>query len=52
MSRIVAKKFSEAKLERWEKRWTWNPKRARIASKSFNKASRAASKLTLKKFVT
>tara|TARA_B100000131_G_scaffold127420_1_gene124412 strand:+ start:596 stop:754 length:159 start_codon:yes stop_codon:yes gene_type:complete len=51
MSRIEAKKFSEAKMERAEKRWTWNPKRARIASKSFHKASRAASKRALKNFV-
>ena len=51
MSRIEAKKFSEAKMERAEKRWTWNPKRARVASRSFNKASRAAAKLSLKRFV-
>ena len=51
MSRQEAKKFSEAKLERREKRWTWNLKRARIASRAFNKASRAASKLSLKRHV-
>ena len=46
----LAKHFSDAKLERWEKRWTHNPKRARLASKRFNKASRKASKLALRNY--
>ena len=49
MTNKVSKAFSEAKMERWEKRWTHNPKRSRIASKRFNKASRKASKLQLKR---
>ncbi len=50
MTNKLAKTYSEAKLERWEKRWTHNPNRARQASKRFNKASRKAAKLALRNY--
>lgn len=40
---------TEASYSRSEKRWTYNSKQARIASKRYNKAIRKASKLQLKK---
>ena len=40
---------TEASYSRREKKWTWNSKQARIASKRYNKAIRKASKLQLKK---
>jgi len=47
----ATKHFAEAKLERWEKRHTWNRKAARIASKRFNKAERAAVRLHLNRLM-
>jgi len=46
----LAKHFSDAKMERFEKKHTTPRKRARIASKRFNKASRKAAKLTLRNY--
>jgi len=48
---ISTKHFSDAKIERFEKRWTSADKRARHASKRFNKAERKAIKLFLKNIV-
>ena len=48
MNKTLSKHYSEAKYTRIEKRWCCGRKAARIASKRFNKASRAAAKLTLK----
>jgi hypothetical protein len=46
----LAKHYSEAKYSRSEKRWTFNTKRARQASKAFNKADRKATKLALSNY--
>jgi len=46
------KHFSEAKFSRHEKRWLCGSKRARIASKRFNKAERSAIKLHLKALIS
>ncbi len=46
--RHATKQYSEAKYSRSEKRWTYNTKRARQASKAFNKAERKAVKISLK----
>ena len=44
----LAKLHGSAKLERSEKRWTYNKKRARSASKAYNRAARKASKNQLR----
>ena len=44
----ATKHYSEAKLDRWEKKHICSGKRARISSKRFNKAERKAVKLALK----
>ena len=49
-NRTLANLFTEAKYARDEKRWTYNgTKYSRNASRRYNKASRKASKLQLKK---
>jgi hypothetical protein len=48
---ISTKHFSDAKIERFEKKHVTGVKAARIASKRFNKAERKAVKLLLKNLV-
>ncbi len=50
MTPLATKAFSEAKMERWEKKHTTPRMRARIASKRFNKADRKAAKNLCKNF--
>jgi len=51
--RTLANLFTEASYARWEKQWGGNSnKSSRFASKRYNKATRKASKIQLKKIVS